>query len=310
MDAPREVELKFLLSEDGLDAMERAPLLAALRDKARTRSTVSVYFDTEGSRLRREGISLRVRRDGDQRLQTVKAEGRSGIPFERREWEQRIRGDVPELKRMRATGVKLLRKKKVRKGLKPVFATAVERTTIPVRRPGGTVEVTLDKGLVRTAERSIPLFELELELKKGKRRALFDVAKTLSNVTPARFTLTTKSDRGYRLLSGEEAPVAKAGTIPVRRQDRADAAFRVIAFSCIRHLVANEPALLRGDPEGVHQMRVALRRLRAAISIFSDIVSGMETERIKDELKWIAGELGPARDLDVFVSGTVVPLTR
>src|SRR5262245_62280983 len=141
MDAPREVELKFSLSEDGLHAMERAPLLSALRDKARTRSTVSVYFDTEGSRLRRKGVSLRVRRDGDRRLQTVKAEGKSGIPFERREWERRIRADVPDLKRVRATGLKLLRKKKELKGLKPVFTTAMERTTIPVRRPGGTVEV-------------------------------------------------------------------------------------------------------------------------------------------------------------------------
>jgi inorganic triphosphatase YgiF len=310
MDAPREVELKFSLSEDALEAIENAPLLSGARRKAKTVSTISVYFDTDGFKLRRRHVSLRVRHADATRLQTVKAAGTSGAPFERREWEQPIDGDAPDLKAARATGVKPLRRKKVRDALKPIFATAVDRTIIPVRRDGSTIEVTLDRGLVRTGEDSAPIFELELELKKGKHAALFDLARALGTIAPARLSFTTKSERGYVLVAGEEPTAVKAGEVPVRARLRADEAFRIVAFSCIRHLVANEPALLRGDPEGVHQMRVALRRLRAAIAIFGDVVPGEETERLKGELKWITAELAPARDLDVFVSNTVVPLAR
>src|SRR5262249_3226737 len=66
--------------------------------------------------------------------------------------------------------------------------------------------------------------------------------------------------------------------------------------------VANRAAVCRGDPEGVHQMRVGLRRLRAAISLFSDVVSDSTLARIKTELKWLTKALAPARDLDVFLA--------
>ena len=65
-----------------------------------------------------------------------------------------------------------------------------------------------------------------------------------------------------------------------------------------------------GDSEGVHQMRVGLRRLRAAMAVFSDLLDDAETARIKADLKWLTGEFGPARDLDVYVTGNIKPLER
>lgn len=52
-------------------------------------------------------------------------------------------------------------------------------------------------------------------------------------------------------------------------------------------------------------MRIGLRRLRAAISLFKNIVAGPQTEAMKSELKWLTGELGPARELEVFVKRVV-----
>jgi len=75
-------------------------------------------------------------------------------------------------------------------------------------------------------------------------------------------------------------------------------------------MIGNEPALLAGDPEGVHQMRVGLRRLRAAISLFADILPDPQTAVLKDELKWLTGELGPARELEVLVTRVVAPVRR
>jgi triphosphatase len=85
---------------------------------------------------------------------------------------------------------------------------------------------------------------------------------------------------------------------------------RIIGLACLKQVIGNEQALINGDPEGVHQMRVGLRRLRAGLSLFSVILHDPQTAAIKAELKWLAGELGPARELDVLVQRVVTPVKR
>src|SRR5262249_32539049 len=84
--------------------------------------------------------------------------------------------------------------------------------------------------------------------------------------------------------------------------------FQVIGRSTLHHIAANEPAVLAGLPEGVHQMRVGVRRLRAALWVFSDLLRSKQTESIRSDLKWLAGKLGPVRDLDVSLATRVKPL--
>ncbi len=79
----------------------------------------------------------------------------------------------------------------------------------------------------------------------------------------------------------------------------------MIGRSVLRHIAANEPAVRAADPEGVHQMRVGVRRLRAAIAVFSELLDCRQTEQIKRDLKWLAGKLAPVRDLDVFLKGKI-----
>jgi len=81
--------------------------------------------------------------------------------------------------------------------------------------------------------------------------------------------------------------------------DSADA-FRTVATVLLRLIAAHQPAVRRRDPIGVHQMRIALRRMRAAISVFADLVDGRDTKRLKRELKWLAGRMAPARDLHLI----------
>jgi CHAD domain-containing protein len=79
--------------------------------------------------------------------------------------------------------------------------------------------------------------------------------------------------------------------------------------SCIAHLQANEKGVFSGDdPEFVHQMRVASRRLRSAFSIFADLISQERLSPIREELRWLAGELDGARNWDVFVLQTLPPI--
>ena len=86
-------------------------------------------------------------------------------------------------------------------------------------------------------------------------------------------------------------------------------AFRSIGRNCINQMIANEHCLLmNGDPEAIHQMRVALRRLRSAIRLFRDLLIGPQNEHIRTELRWLQASLGPARDTYVFLEEIVAPV--
>ncbi|WP_275199042.1 CHAD domain-containing protein [Bradyrhizobium sp. CSA207] len=84
----------------------------------------------------------------------------------------------------------------------------------------------------------------------------------------------------------------------------------MIAHSTLRHITANADPVRNMDSEGVHQMRVGLRRLRAAISLFDDILPRASTARIKTELRWLTGELAPAREIDVFLKESIQPIAE
>ena len=80
-----------------------------------------------------------------------------------------------------------------------------------------------------------------------------------------------------------------------------DTAFRVVARRCLADLAADHAATCTGDAEALHQMRVALARLRATISFFSLMVADSQRKQIEAELKWLHGQLGAVRDLDVAI---------
>lgn len=80
-----------------------------------------------------------------------------------------------------------------------------------------------------------------------------------------------------------------------------DAAFRAIARNCLKDLTANHAVTCRGGHAALHRMRVALTRLRAAISFFSPMLADAERIHVKRELKWLNGHLGAARDIDVAI---------
>lgn len=83
-------------------------------------------------------------------------------------------------------------------------------------------------------------------------------------------------------------------------------AFKKIAGECIKHLQSNQDMVLHGaDIEGIHQMRVALRRLRCAFLVFRKIVGSANSKTLMDELRSVANTLGCARDLDIFLTQTL-----
>ncbi|MGY3616784.1 CHAD domain-containing protein [Bradyrhizobium sp. USDA 10063] len=77
--------------------------------------------------------------------------------------------------------------------------------------------------------------------------------------------------------------------------------FRLVASACLEDVKAHHRGARNGDTVAVHQTRVALTRLRAAIAFFEPMVEDPEWTRLKSELKWLNGYLGATRDLDVAI---------
>jgi triphosphatase len=200
--------------------------------------------------------------------------------------------------------------RKLERSLRPVFETDVERIAMPLRVGDSEVELAFDRGRIRTGARSEQISEIELELKQGGRADIARLAERLATSIPVAYDARTKAERGYALSAGEQGKPVEAYEIALARTTSSGEAFSAIGLSCLNHFAANEAAVRRGEPEGVHQMRVGLRRLRAAISLFKEVASGTDTDRIKTELKWLAARLAPARDFDVFVQESVTPLRR
>ncbi|MBV8747645.1 MAG: CHAD domain-containing protein [Xanthobacteraceae bacterium] len=299
MDSPREIEIKFTTPAEAWPQLKRSLPIRRGRAGKSTR-LVSVYFDTHKCDLHKSGVSLRVRRNGRHRLQTIKAEEANSLST-RGEWEREVRSDTPDLQAAQDTpAAKLLSKKKIQHRIRPVFETRVNRIVYPIKLGESMIEVAFDQGEIDSGRESSPLCEVELELKQGRPDDLFRLAKTLAEKVPVELALASKAERGYRLLSGDGESAVKAAPVALRPDTPASQAFQAIAHACLVQLVENLPALRKGDSEALHQARVALRRLRAATSLFADVVRNQQTEGIKSELKWITSEFGPAREMDVL----------
>ena len=306
MTAPTEREVKLELPLAAVPQFHKFPLIRGIAPAKRT-SEVSVYFDTGEQKLRRHGILLRVRRSGHRYMQTIKAT-RDFDMFARDEWEWEIADGEPDLSLARGTALDRVLKRKSYPRLKPMFETRVRRTVFPMVDERCAIEVTLDQGTIDTGSASRPLCEIELELRRGELRDLFEVARRMSRALPVQLGLRSKADRGFGLLDSEEQGAVKFPGVALSGGMSTPEAFKRIGRACLQQIVANEPALLRGDSEGVHQMRVGIRRLRAAISLFAALLWDRETEKIKDELSWLTGELAPAREFEVLINRVVKPV--
>jgi inorganic triphosphatase YgiF len=300
-----ETELKFRIPGRNLKTLTKSQIAGGNVGERTESDLVSTYFDTGKYKLKRHGLSLRVRRDGEKQIQTVKRA--NAAQFGRGEWETEIGDDVPDLGKADGTPLEQFARKKLRRKLKPIFKTSVHRITLPVRTKQSEIDLAIDLGSIKAGRRSSPVKELELELKSGRLIDLFRIAKAIERKSGAELDLQSKAERGYDLADGNDKHVVFAEAIELDSDMTVDEAFRAIARSAVRHFSGNADAVRNSDPEGIHQMRVGLRRLRAEISLFSKLLSGARTQKIKAELKWLTGELAPARELDVFVNENIEP---
>ncbi|MCJ2035328.1 CHAD domain-containing protein [Methylobacterium sp. J-068] len=306
MDAPREIELKLQCEAGDLAELARHPFLQAASHEQSAFLT-STYHDTPDGDLRKAGLTLRVRRAGDAFVQTVKVASKAAGLFDRAEWEGAIPGDRPDLAQLGETPLPALLETVSDPSLVPVFATLVERRSRSVSYGASRIEVAFDEGRIQTPSGDAPLWELELELKAGEPEDLFTLAQALSETVPLRLGALSKSARGFSLIDGTLRRPSKAGPVHLGPEATAGDAFRAIAQACTVQLRLNEDVFLHDhDPEALHQLRVALRRLRSAFTLFKPVLAGDATAgHLREEIKRITEPFGHARNLDVFLGETL-----
>ncbi len=305
MAGGREIELKFLASSARLEAALRIPQLAPLR-AALPRLQVSTYFDTPDQNIQKAGFVLRLREVGGGVIQTVKQES-AGL--ERGEWEAALDVHEPDHQLAAQTPLgQLLADEDLRKAIGPAFSTRVNRRTGDVTFSKAVIEVAIDEGEVVAGEAHAPILEIELELKSGPRSGLFALARKLTRAAPVSLSLISKGERGYRLAAGVWGAPVKMTPPPLDARMSAAEAFCAIAHGCLRQMMLNAPAFETGqEVEAVHQTRVAIRRLRAAMALFRPLITDETFPVLAADLKWLSDHLGVTRDIDVLLTETVQP---
>lgn len=302
-----EVELKFDLPRGAGSKFAKLKQLGVARpSRARL---LALYFDTPDGALARGQMALRLRRSGTRWKQTLKA-GRSGEGglHARDEWEfERPDASIDLALFAHTPLAQLSGAADLHNALKEVFRVEVTRTTWELEvAPGTRVEVALDQGEVRNADGAEPVSEVEIEILEGAPRDMFDFAGRLLDAAPLRPSAITKAERGYRLVRGEKPAPMKARAAPLHSGMTPLEAARATIASALAQLQANEKGALQGSrPEYLHQMRVAMRRLRSALRAFREVLDGEFLRETDLGMKAIARATGAARDWDVLATQTL-----
>lgn len=311
---PREIELKLRIPPEQLPRLMRHQLLRRLGSgKPARHRQVSTYFDTPDFRLMQARVALRVRKIGNRRIQTVKCAPtvENGV-HSRLEWEREVKADQPVLKGVGDKHIrKLLGGDKVGPRLAPQFITDIERSTFPLKLGDTAVELAVDVGEIKTAKGNLLVCEAELELKSGTLDRVYKMVRELHKSVPFTLEPLSKAERGFALMADTPPKAQRAVPLKLDRRSTVAEAFQRIGRSCLLHLRANEAVVRTGrNTEGVHQFRVAIRRLRSALSAFRDLLPKTERRRINAEMRWIAQQFGHARDWDVFHRDVLAELRR
>jgi CHAD domain-containing protein len=256
----------------------------------------SVYHDTPGRTLARSGITLRRRIERGKSLWQLKLP----VNGARLELEE-PGGPAGPPDRLRT----LLRAHERRGPVAPVAELRTRRHGSLVTRNGSSAEVTVDEVAAMEGRRVEGEFvEIEIELREGEPAYLAKLAKQLERAGASRGDQAPKL---FRVLKLETAG---------RRPKKPFDVLRALLREQLDQILAHDPGTrFGGDPESLHDMRVAVRRSRALLRAGGPLLA-TDTQPLRDELQWLGNVLGDVRDLDVMLerlrneSATLDPADR
>lgn len=312
-----ETELKFVGDEDVIAQLRQSKTLQDMAGnrRARTLNQHAIYFDTPAQDLWNAGYILRVRNESEGYSQTLKRICNDDLAT-RPEFKSEVSICAPEIdsipdSKTRWRVAQLLKGKT----LAPIFEIVTKRTKLVLApKKGVEIEAAFDSGTLALCgddkQTILPINEFELELLKGSVEDLFAAARILTADLPLTLSLAAKAERGFALLQGHPYSPVRAQHVCLAPGAAADDAMSVILGNCLQQFLGNwNSVIVTNDAEGVHQMRVALRRFRSAVSLLDEQQQDLIREQI-DRAKHFAAVLGGARDHDVLLSDIVQPVVE
>lgn len=281
---------------------------------------IDTYLDTSDWRMFRAGYGLRVRRKGHAAAPPV-ATMKSIEPAvaglrQRREINETLAvGGASETAALllSAQGEVGARVRRVsgKSGLRELFETQTHRTVFTLKAGGQRVgEVDLDDTTVPggAPERDIHMQRVEVEIESGaeQTRDVKAFVKQLVKACGLRTAEMSKFEAGLMARDLEPLQIQPSdfGSTGAKPTSIGGMAWDVIRNHFADMLSHESGARLGDDSEQIHQMRVSIRRMRAAFRIFGDVLP-KRVGRQAIELSWVAKELGAVRDLDVMIERTV-----
>jgi CHAD domain-containing protein len=293
----REAELKFPVPPSFLLPALAADDIGLTLEEGPTYDLRATYFDTEDLRLARGGATLRYRSgEGDKSGWTLKlpVDGHDATVRDETTFEG-TQGAVPEAARHLVTAFAR------NHSLGPVARLRTKRRVWTVRDDEGEViaELADDEVSILEGRRVVARYrELEVESLSGSLESLRPIADRLRAAGASSAEPIPKAVRALGPRATAPSDIPADGEI--RPSDDAGAAVKAAVARGAKRLIANDPLTRMGEVEGLHQMRVAARRLRSDLQTFGPLIHPDWAEALRSELKWIAGALGEVRDLDVL----------
>ncbi|HEY1732897.1 MAG TPA: CHAD domain-containing protein, partial [Acidimicrobiales bacterium] len=307
--SPVEREVKLAVDDDFVvPDLSRFEDLgsAAIVEKLAPLELTATYYDTVDLRLLRAGVTLRHRRgdtagDGTWTLK-LPAGGRGGSPagagatFDRHELDWSGAADV-----MAPEALDLVVGLRQRRPLTEVAVVHTLRARLAVRRADGSaaLEIDDDRVTATTGAASVRFRQVEVERTAGDPILVEAVAGGLCRAGARPGPAQPKV---AQILADRLAALTPVLPAPRRAESTMGEVTAAALSSALERLVSHDPGVRLGrDPEAVHQARVAIRRLRADLSMLRGVLDDTWVARVRDELRGLAAVFGQVRDADVLV---------
>ncbi len=296
----QEIELKFLVPESRLKGLMRQTHVKS----SQVTQLAAYYYDTPDQQLAQAGIGLRIRKEGDTWVQTIKAGG-DGIAA-RLEHNAVLDNEqvqimldnnelMPDLKIYKNTSIAAaladFKLKKLAKTLTRLYVTDVERTTRLLTESNqdetdNCIEMAYDQGeIIHGTDDSLrkTIQEIEFELVSGDLDFLFTTAKTWCKRYKLCLSTVTKAENGSLLINGQKhspAVNANLGQLQIDKDSSAPAFIRAVVHNCLLQILPNSSAIVAGsiDDDHILQLRIGIDRLRTALKAFSDFSDEINPE--------------------------------
>jgi len=302
-----ETEIKFAVEKG-----RKPSVMEGIGERAREPSTYeTIYFDTDNLALRRHRLELCVRNRDGRLTQKMKARAQSGNVLACQSHEIVLSDLQPNLDHARAWLPPNIRDVISQSSLSARFRTSFSRISHQFKSDACITRTSFDEGYIEATGQSELISEVEVKLRDGSLGSYTKQCLSFLDRVPAALLVESKAERGYRLASGELPRVVKASHLAVPwNLPLPEAILRILRHS-FQHFLDNHPAVtLSGEPESIHQMRVAIRRLRSAIRMFSPVLRFEGANSLLESLKALFAKLGEVREADVFVGETLPCITQ